>query len=89
MIPNLLNGVQVLGGLHGELEEAQYSSHDVDHGVGGARRGLNVPHVAPGVLKHEGLGQLSRDARGQLEGPDEGALTGDAVELLEGHIGNL
>lgn len=89
VITHLLHGVHSLGGLDGELEEAQYSPHNVDHGVRGADRGLDVAHMAPGVPEREGPGQLGGDACGQLRGAIKGVFAREAIELLEGQVRNL
>lgn len=79
----LFQFIDRLRGLDGDLEEAQYPSHDVDDGVRDLSRGADVTDVSTGVVKREGFDELASDALGELRGGVKAVFPPEAIELPE------
>lgn len=86
MPTRLLQLIDPLRGLDGHVKEAQDAPHDVDHCVRHPRRGVDVADVPADVVEHEGLGELSGEAPGELRGGHVVVFPREAVELLEGRL---
>lgn len=71
------------------MKEAQDAPHDVDHGVRHPQGGVDVTDMPPDVVEHEGLGELSSEAPGEIRGGHEVSFPREAVELIKGHLWNL
>ena len=71
------------------MEQTQYPSHNVDNGVRNLGRGADVTNVSTDVVEHDGFDELGGDTLGELRGGVKAGFPQEAIELLEGQIGNL